>query len=71
MSAPESSASRVYPIARPPEGDSDPRFSFLLVIEVAQVLEKHGYPPIATGLDLAELQQALFGFIYGRSGASS
>ncbi|MFH8410706.1 hypothetical protein ACH4FX_38935 [Streptomyces sp. NPDC018019] len=52
---------RRYPV-RPRPGD-DPRFTLGLVIDVAQVLQDHGYPPV-TGRDFVELQQALFGFLY-------
>jgi hypothetical protein len=51
---------RVYPLSRP---EDDPRFTFGLMVDVRDVLEKHGYPA-ATGDDLVELQQALFGFLY-------
>lgn len=50
-----------YPIPRP---DDDPRLTFGLVYEVGKVLAAHGYPPIETGADHVQLQQALFGFIY-------
>ena len=52
---------RAYPLPRPAE--PDPRFAALadaVAIEVAA----HGFPPVR-GMDLVELQQALYGFIYG------
>ena len=52
---------RAYPLPRPAE---DPRFTFGLSLDVAKVLEKHGYPRITEGRDLLGLQQALFAFIY-------
>lgn len=52
---------RVYPL---PAYDDDPRFTFGLMIDVADVLERHGYPRPTTGPDLVELQQALFRFCY-------
>lgn len=52
--------SRCYPIPAPAD---DPRFTFGLVSDVADVLDNHGYPPM-TGLDLVELQQALYRLIY-------
>ena len=58
---------RRYPATARP-GD-DPRFTLGLVLDVARVLEQHGYPPVKAGLDLADLQQSLYGFLYdtGRS----
>lgn len=50
-----------YPLD-PPE--SDPRFTFGLVLDVAAVLTRHGYPPLGGGDDHVALQQALFGFLY-------
>jgi hypothetical protein len=52
-----------YPIARPSAGN-DTRFSVGLAIDVAAVLHRHGYPPLATGVDLVRLQVALFNLIY-------
>lgn len=54
---------RSFPIR--PLPDEDPRFAFGLVLDVAEVLERHGYPPIVNGLDHLDLQQALFRFLYG------
>ena len=56
---------RVYPVPKPPEGDTDPRFTYGLMFDVARVLVEHGYPPVTAGGDLVELQQALFRFCYG------
>lgn len=53
---------RAYPIR--PLPDEDPRFTFGLTLDVAKVLTEHGYPPV-TGLDMVDLRQALFGFLYG------
>ncbi|GGO86496.1 hypothetical protein GCM10012280_22760 [Wenjunlia tyrosinilytica] len=58
---------RAYPVARS-EGDSDPRFTFGLVSNVAKVLQAHGYPPLVVGADLLELHIALFHFLYGKEG---
>ena len=44
---------RAYPLPRP---DADPRFTFGLAVDVADVLERHGYPPVRAGLDVVELQ---------------
>jgi hypothetical protein len=52
----------VYPIPRPQHDDS--RFTVGLVLDLAAVLTRHGYPPAATGTDLLHLQQALFTTIY-------
>jgi hypothetical protein len=54
---------RHYPVR--PVPDDDPRFAFGLVLDVARVLEQHGYPKVAHGRDLVDLQQALFTFLYG------
>lgn len=51
---------RSYPLPRP---ETDPKFTFGLVVDVADALTSRGYPPL-TGLDLVELQQALFRFLY-------
>lgn len=52
-----------YPIPRP-STDSDARFTTGLTFDVADVLARHGYPPLRTGADLVRLQQALFTLIY-------
>jgi len=52
-----------YPIPRPVTG-SDARFTLGLALDVAEVLTRHGYPPLARGADLLRLQQALFTTIY-------
>lgn len=52
-----------YPIPRPRIGDDD-RFTLGLTLDVAEVLARHGYPPVATGTDLIHWQQALFAAIY-------
>lgn len=53
---------RSYPIR--PQPENDPRFTFGLTLDVAQVLQAHGYPPVTTSDDLVELRQALFRFLY-------
>ncbi len=55
---------RRYPV---PLTDSETRFTLGLQVEVAEVLQQHGYPAIKSenGLDLVELGNALFGFLYG------
>ena len=53
----------LYPIPRPRAGE-DPRFTLGLTLDVAEVLTRHGYPPVATGTDLIHWQQALFAAIY-------
>lgn len=57
-------ADRTYPLPRP---DDDPRFTLGLAVAVADVLAAHGYPPITSGRDYVELQQALFGFLYAQA----
>jgi hypothetical protein len=63
MHTPPARPAPAYPIPRPRSGD-DPRFSFGLAFDVAAVLARHGYPPIAAGADLPRLRQALFTVIY-------
>lgn len=63
MSQSESNAK--YPLPRP---ENDPRFTFGLVRDVAQVLASHGYPPVESSADHVRLQQALFGFLYEGAG---
>ena len=58
-------AERAYPLPRPAD---DPRFNMGLLIDVIKVLETHGYPAIHQGADIVQLQQALFGFLYGEAG---
>ena len=58
MTAPEP---RAYPL---PEAGHDPRFTFGLSVDVAKVRERHGYPPVTSGRDLVDLQQALYRFLY-------
>ena len=58
---------RTYPL---PRQDDDPRFTFGLVIDVADALEEHGFPKLQ-GLDHVYLQQALFDFIYRKGGSMS
>jgi hypothetical protein len=55
-------AARQYPITPVPA--EDPRFTLGLAIDVAAVLEAHGYPKITAGLDFVDLQQALYRFLY-------
>lgn len=58
---------RRYPVA---QNETDPRFTIGLVLEVAEVLQQHGYPRIeaANAADFVELQQALFAFLYTGGG---
>jgi hypothetical protein len=53
-------ADRNYPL---PVADDDPRLTFGLMLDIADVLKAAGYPPL-TGFDLAALQQDLFRFLY-------
>jgi hypothetical protein len=51
-----------YPLPRPAD-DHDPRFTYGLVFDLADVLVAHGYPrPDHT--DCADLMLALFRFLY-------
>jgi hypothetical protein len=49
-----------YPL---PRTANDPRFTFGLLVDVADALTSRGYPSM-TGEDLVELQQTLFRFLY-------
>ncbi|MDK1477051.1 hypothetical protein QNO07_27270 [Streptomyces sp. 549] len=61
---------RAYPIR--PLPDDDRRFTFGLRLDVAEVLEAHGYPPLVTGIDHVDLQQSLFRFLYSdRNGGAA
>jgi|GEM_PF-3556175 len=55
-----------YPLPRPAR-DHDPRFTYGLVLDVADVLCQHGYPRPAD-TDWADLMLALFRFIYQQKG---
>lgn len=60
---------RQFPIR--PLQDDDPRFTTGLILDVANVLEAHGYPKV-NGLDFVDLRQALGDFMYGtRPGEAS
>jgi hypothetical protein len=52
-----------YPISRPERG-RDARSTVGLALDVAAVLARHDYPPLAAGGDLLRLQHALFTLIY-------
>ena len=52
--------SHTYPL---PEIEDDPRFTFGLIVDVAEVLTRHGYPELKPA-DLVELQQCLFRLLY-------
>ncbi|GAB7049379.1 hypothetical protein JCM9534A_45050 [Catenuloplanes indicus JCM 9534] len=52
----------VFPI--PTDGDS--RFRYRLLVDVARVLERHGFPPVEATADLVRLQQSLFNFLYAK-----
>lgn len=54
-----------YPVPHP--GTDDPRFTFGLGIDVADVLVRHGYPPPDEAAQL-RLMQTLFQFIYREQG---
>ncbi|UZF72911.1 hypothetical protein [Amycolatopsis mediterranei] len=58
------SRDRRYPL---PAKDDDDRFTFGLVVDVADVLARHRYPELASGDDFVALQQALFRFLYTTS----
>lgn len=55
----------VYPL---PDREDDPRFTFGLMVDVADVLAAHGYPRPTAGADLVRLQQIPFRYIYVTDG---
>lgn len=55
-------SSSTYPLPRPAD-DHDPRFTYGLVSDIADVLTAHGYPHPAD-TDWADLMLALLRFIY-------
>jgi hypothetical protein len=61
VATPESDRERVYPMVR---RCNDRRFTFGLMFDVVNVLERHGYPRPA-GMDYVDLQHDLFAFLYG------
>ncbi|MDT0270233.1 hypothetical protein RM844_28580 [Streptomyces sp. DSM 44915] len=64
MSAPE----RAYPLPHPDSASTLPRFTLGLVLDIADVLERHGFPPVRAGEDLLDLHTALYRFLYGSGG---
>jgi hypothetical protein len=50
-------------VYRLPAPDDDPRFSYGLIFDVADVLTRHGYPR-PDGTDWADLMLALSRFLY-------
>ncbi|MEU0838169.1 hypothetical protein ABZ370_01680 [Streptomyces sp. NPDC005962] len=54
---------RAYPVA-PESGDTDSRFTNGLALDVAEVIEAHGYPTFTSGRDLLELRISLYRFLY-------
>lgn len=57
------SGDRVYPLPLPDRDTVDERFTHGLVLDAAQLLVRHGYPPLRAA-DMVELQQSLFAFLY-------
>ena len=55
---------RNYPIPNPDPEAEDRRFTLGLVMDVAEVLEDHGFPPMGDAVDLVGLQLALHRFLY-------
>jgi hypothetical protein len=51
----------VYPLPRPT--DTDPRLTYGLLFDIAEVLQRNGFPQ-PTGTDWAHLMTALGGFLY-------
>lgn len=55
------SKTAAYPVDA---GAEDSRFTLGLVVDVADVLARHGYPPVRDSADLVDLQQSLYRFLY-------
>ena len=55
------SPQRVYPLPAPADGD--PRFTYGRLFDIAEVLQRNGFPQPA-GTDWADLMTALGGFLY-------
>jgi hypothetical protein len=51
----------LYPLPAPTDGD--PRFTYGLILDIAQVLQRNGFPQPA-GADWAQLMTALGRFLY-------
>jgi hypothetical protein len=49
-----------YPLPAPA---ADPRFTYGLILDIADVLTAHGYPPPESS-NWADLMSAVFGFLY-------
>jgi hypothetical protein len=50
----------------PGRPDGDPPFTIGLAVDVTKVIADHGYPPLAEGRDLLELEEHLFHLLHGR-----
>lgn len=55
-----------YPLPRP--AGNDPRFTFGLLLDVVKTIEAHGFPPVGNSGDLADLNLALYRFLYASDG---
>jgi hypothetical protein len=62
MTSPSAPTVAAYPLPRP-TCDDDPRFTYGLVLDIADVLTTHGYPRPAD-TDWADLMLALHRFLY-------
>ncbi|NUT92753.1 MAG: hypothetical protein HOY78_12100 [Saccharothrix sp.] len=57
-------AEQVFPVVVPP-GGTDERFTFGLILDVAAVLKRHGFPDASgSGADFVALRQSLFRFLF-------
>ena len=62
---PSHDLSRAYPVPGP--SATDPRFCTGLVLEVAETLQRRGYP-VLDSRDITGLEKALHQFLYGPEG---
>ena len=58
---PDAPPQPVYPLPAP--ADTDPRFSYGLLHDIANMLQRNGFPR-PEGADWAQLMTALGGFLY-------
>lgn len=58
---PDAAPQPVYPLPAP--ADTDPRFSYGLLHDIANALQRNGFPR-PEGTDWAQLMTALGGFLY-------
>lgn len=61
----QSGAPSAYPIPAPEPPRLDPRFTFPLLVDVIEALERRGFPRPRSGQDFVYLQEALYRLLHG------